>query len=178
MNLRLPVASAIMFACASLVFSQDPGVVGPKHPRTAGDYQPRTLNEIAALAPAADDMRDMQERMVTTKDFIPSKVGATFIGTIRPISPAKKEVIRQWSRLYAGSMEHYTNQYQKEVLFNEQGTHYWLAVQNKSQLLKRSVKKGQPLDLFLIRLGATTIGKKNDWVLLIENFQLSKRSGN
>lgn len=169
------VALFILLAGVSTVCSQDPSDSRIKKPRTAEDYQSRTLKEIAYLEPARDDMRDMRERMVTTKDFIPSKVNVAFTGMIRSIPPARKEVIRQWSRLYAGSIEHYTAQYQKEVLFTENGTRYWLAVPNGSELLKRSVKKGELLDLFLIRLGATTIGKKNDWVLLVENFQPSNR---
>ena len=40
----------------------------------------------------------------------------TYTGSTRPIPQFKKEAIRQWARLYAGSIEHYTEPYQSEML--------------------------------------------------------------
>jgi hypothetical protein len=53
------------------------------------------------MKPDTKDLRDKQDRLVVTA---------------------------QWARIYAGSMEHYTEPYQSEMLFIEGGKRYWLAV--------------------------------------------------
>lgn len=157
--------------CSSLAAGHDATQAGNKRPRGLDDYQPRTLNEIAALKPAVDDLRDKQGRLVVTKDILPSMVQVTYTGSTRLIPQMKKESIRQWARLYAGSMEHYTEPYQREMLFMENGVRYWLAVGKNSELLKGQHKKGKQLNLYLIRLGAAVVGDKYDWTLLVEDFR-------
>lgn len=166
----------VLCFCGSLVMGQEASRVGMKKPRTLDDYQPRTLKEIVSLKPAPDDLRDKLDRLLTTRDIIPSRVKVVYAGSIRPISFAKKESIRQWARLYAGSMEHYTEPYQSEMLFVENGARYWLAVQTKSPLLKRKFRKGESLNLYLIRLGASISEDKYDWTLLVEDFRQANAS--
>lgn len=144
---------------------------GVKRPSTPDDYQRRTLKEIFAMKPDEQDMRDMQGRLLVTRNTIPSAVQVTYTGSSRVLPQMKKESIRQWARLYAGSMEHYTVPYQTEMLFLENGVRYWLAVNRNSPLLKRELKNGDKLDLYLIRLGASVSGNKYDWTLLVEEFQ-------
>lgn len=144
---------------------------GPKKPRTLDDYQPRTLKDIFAMKPGPTDLHDKQDRPVVTADELPSRVRATYMGSTRLIPQFKKEAIRQWARLYAGSIEHYTEPYQSEMLFREGGVGYWLAVQENSPLSKQELRKGEALNLYLIRLGASIVGDKYDWTLLVENFR-------
>jgi hypothetical protein len=142
---------------------------GPKKPRSSEDYTPRSLRAIAAMKPDPNNLRDKQDGLVVTADDLPSRVRVTYEGATRPIPQMKKEVIRQWARLYAGSIEHYTETYQSEMLFVEDGVAYWLAVPKDSLLFsKQSFRKGEPLDLYLIRLGAVIVGDKFDWTLLVE----------
>ena len=154
-------------------FADGQGVnqAGPKKPRTLDDYRPRTLKEIFAMKPDPKDLRDKQDRLVVTADDLPSRVRATYTGSTRLIPQFKKETIRQWARLYAGSIEHYTEPYQSEMLFREGGVGYWLAVQENSPLSKQELRKGEALNLYLIRLGAAIVGDKYDWTLLVESFR-------
>ncbi len=154
-----------------LVYGQDTQA-RPKKPRSFEDYTPRSLKEIAAMKPDPNSLRDKQDNLFVTADDLPSRVRVTYTGSTRPIPQLKKEVIRQWARLYAGSIEHYTEPYQTEMFFIENGVGYWLAIPKDSPLLsQQSFKKGERLDLYLIRLGAAIAGGKYDWMLLVEKLQ-------
>src|SRR6266498_1985052 len=168
--------SLTFLLCGSLASGQDASQAGPKKPRTLEDYQPRTLKEIAAMKPAPNSLRDKQDRLVVTADDLPSRVRVTYTGSTRLIPEFKKEAIRQWARLYAGSIEHYTGPYQSEMLFMEAGVGYWLAVQQNSRLSKKEIRKGEALNLYLIRVGAAIVGDKYDWTLLVENFREAETS--
>jgi hypothetical protein len=162
---------------STLAFGQDASRAGNKKPRTLDDYQPRTLKEIVTMKPDPKDLRDKQDRLVVTADDLPSKVLITYTGSTRLIPQFKKEAIRQWARLYSGSIEHYTVPYQNEMLFMENGVEYWLAVQKNSPLSKREIRKGAALNLYLTRVGASIVGDKYDWTLLIEDFREVETSG-
>src|SRR5712692_4294302 len=114
-SIGLVFLSFLLFG--SLALAQDAGQAGPKKPRTLDDYQPRTLKEIVAMKPDPQDLRDKQDRLVVTGDILASVIQVTYTGSSRSIPQFKKEAIRQWARLYAGSMEHYTEPYQDEMLF-------------------------------------------------------------
>ncbi len=161
----------------ALAFGQDASQAGTKRPRTLDDYQPRTLKEIVAMKPDPKDLRDKQGRLVVTADDLPSRVRVTYTGSTRLIPQFKKESIRQWARLYAGSIEHYTEPYQSEMLFTENGVGYWLAVQKSSRLAaKKQFKKSEALYLYLMRVGASIVGDKYDWTLLVENVREAETS--
>jgi hypothetical protein len=151
-----------------VTFGED-SQAGPKKPRSFEDYTPRSLKAITAMKPDPDSLRDKQDSLVVTADDLPSRVRVTYGGATRPIPQLKKEVIRQWARLYAGSVEHYTETYQSEMHFVEDGVAFWLAIPKNSLLLsKQGFKKAEPLDLYLTRLGAVIVGDKYDWTLLVE----------
>jgi hypothetical protein len=156
---------------SALAFGQDASQAGNKKPRTLDDYQPRTLEEIVAMKPDPKELRDKQDRLLVTADDLPSKVLITYTGTTRLIPPFKKEAIRQWARFYAGSIEHYTVPYQSEMLFMENGVGYWLGVQKNSPLSKKELRTGAALNLYLTRVGASIVGDKYDWTLLIEDYR-------
>ncbi len=161
----------------ALAFGQDASQAGTKRPRTLDDYQPRTLKEIVAMKPDPKDLRDKQGRLVVTADDLLSRVRVTYTGSTRLIPQFKKESIRQWARLYAGSIEHYTEPYQSEMLFTENGVGYWLAVQKNSRLAaKKQFKKSEALYLYLMRVGASIVGDKYDWTLLVENVREAETS--
>jgi hypothetical protein len=173
---RLLHVFLMLLLCTNLAFGQNASQPGNKKPRSLDDYQPRTLKEIAAMKADPKDLRDKQQRLVVTADVLPSMVQVTYTGTTRLMPPLKKESIHQWARLYAGSMEHYTEPYQTEMLFLEGGKPYWLAVQKNSALAKRELRKGQALNLYLIRLGASIVGDKYDWTLLVQNSREAETS--
>lgn len=167
---------SLTFVLCGLASGQGVNQPGPKKPRGLDDYQPRSLKDIFAMKPDPKDLRDKQDRLVVTADDLPSRVRATYTGSTRLIPQFKKEAIRQWARLYAGSIEHYTEPYRSEMLFREGGVGYWLAVQQNSPLSKQELRKGAALNLYLIRLGAPIVGDKYDWTLLVESFREAEPS--
>lgn len=159
----------------SPTYAQDS--LGPKakKPRTVDDYEPRTLKEVAAKEAGAESRGNKEETMIVYADTLPSRVRATYIGSIRPLPQIKQEVLRQWARLYAGFPEGYTEPYESEMLFSEGGAEHWLAVRKKSlPQFQQKLKKGEAVDLYLIRVGAAKASDDWELMLLIESFEKAK----
>jgi hypothetical protein len=163
--------AALLLGC-DMAHGQDSLGVKPKKARTSADYKPRTLKVIAAPGPYADGRGNKEETVSVTADLQPSRVRATYTGLSRPLPQIKKEVIRQWARLYAGSTESYTEPYETEMLFTEDRAKYWLAVRKKSlPQVRQKLKRGELVDLYLIRVGAARTAAGWEPMLLIESFQ-------
>ena len=148
---------------------------GEKKPRTEADYRVRTLSELTTLLPdyMADkpQLKDENLRIVVHADLLPSRVKVLYDGTARPLTENRKQVITQWANSYAGAPEFYTRPYETEMLFTEDGKSYWLAV--KKEFLPRfeqELKKGEAVELFLIKLGNARIDDKLEPVILVEKF--------
>lgn len=158
-----------LLVVGNFAHGQDMSSAGPKKPRTAEDYKPRTLKEIAAMS-AAEIAREGNSVEVVTGDLLPSRVRVTYYASQRPISRATRRVIFSWANRYAGDTQHYTLPYQTELLFQQDGRNYRLVV-NKNLLprFKQEIKKGTPVDLNLIRLGGFKAYGKWVWVLLVES---------
>ena len=149
----------------------------PKKARTPDDYKARTLKEVAAQGADAESRGNKEETMIVHADILPSRVRVKYTGSVRQLPQIKKAVLRQWARLYAGSMESYTRPYESEMLFTEDGAKYWLAVREKSRpQFERELKKGDAVDLYLIRVGAAKTSDKWELMLLVESFQKPNRS--
>lgn len=146
----------------------------PKKARTPDDYRLRTLKEVTAAegAAGAESRVNKEETMVVHADILPSRVRATYTGSVRTLPQIKRETLRQWARLYAGFPEGYTKPYETEMLFTEGGREYWLAVRRESlPRFKQELKKGEAVDLYLIRVGAAKVSGGWESMLLIESFQ-------
>jgi len=155
-----------------LVYGQDSLGPQPKKPRTSEDYKPRTLKEVAAKGSDSASLGNKEETMVVHADILPSRVRATYAGSAREFPQIKREVLRQWARLYAGFPEGYTKPYETEMLFTESGTEYWLAVKKESlPRFEQELKKGEAVDLYLIRVGAARTSNEWESVLLVESFR-------
>jgi hypothetical protein len=144
----------------------------PKKARTTDDYKVRTMKEIATAGSVLlrEDAGPEGERFLDG-DLFPSRVRATYRGGVRPVGKEKKELIAQWAARYAGNPDHYTQPYTNEVLFRASGVDHWLVVKNATlPELKRQLKKGGSVDLYLVRLGALKKGDNWQWVLLVDMF--------
>jgi hypothetical protein len=148
---------------------------GEKKPRTESDYRVRTLSELTTLQPnyMADkpQLKDESLRIIVHADPLPSRVKVFFDGTSRPVTENRKQVITQWANSYAGAPEFYPRPYETEMLFTEDGKNYWLAV--KKEFIPRfdkDLKKGEGVELFLIKLGNTRMDDKLEPVILVEKF--------
>ena len=156
-------------------YGQDSLGPQPKRPRTPGDYKSRTLKEVSARGAGAESRGNKEETMLVHADILPSRVRAKYTGSARPLPQIKKEVLNQWARLYAGFPEGYTERYETELLFTEEGTEYWLAVKKESlPRFERELKKGEAVDLYLIRVGAAKAPDEWESMLLIESFRKPK----
>jgi hypothetical protein len=159
-------ALALTFAlCGGASFGQSPP--GSKKARTPDDYQPRALKEVVAKSRG-----DVETGVVLHGDLLPSRVRVTYKGSTRPLPKDRKDVLQQWTQRFAGSPEHYTVPYKTEMLFTEDGVEHWLAVRkNLIPRLAKELKRGETLDLFVIRLGAVRVGGGWEEVILVESFR-------
>lgn len=144
----------------------------PERARALDDYKPRTLKEVTAGGPDMEDVGDEEETIIVDVDILPSRVRATYTGSVRPLPQIKKEVLRHWAQLHAGLPEGYPDAYETEILFTENGAEYWLAAREESvPRFERELKRGEAVLLYLIRVGAGKASDKWEPMLLIERFQ-------
>jgi len=155
-----------LFCLALLIICAQAGV---KKPRELADYAPRTLNELAQLKAAS--VENINENITIQGDIVPSRVKVVYEGTSRPLIEIRKDAIGEWTRRYAGAPEFYTRHYETEVLFSEGEGKYWLVV--RKELLpafEKGLKKGDVVELYLIKLGGVRNGDTWESVLLVEKF--------
>ena len=149
---------------------------GEKKPRTEADYHARTLLELSTLqpdyianSPEYKDAKDL--RVVVHGELLPSRVKVVYDGTTRPADDHRKYVIKEWANKFAGAPEFYTVPYETEMLFTEDGKSYWLVVKNEFvPQFAQELKKGEAVELFLIKLGNAHVDGNLQPVLLVEKF--------
>lgn len=157
----------------SLGYGQDSMGPGPKRARTSEDYKPRTLKEITEEVSEAE--QDRGSGVIVRGDIIPTRARVIYEGRRRPLPKSSKAVLNRWAQLYAGAPGHYTKPYETELLFKEGRRKYWLAVGTPSLArFKSQIKKGNAVDLFVIRLGGAKNAETWTPLILVENFQKTK----
>ena len=141
---------------------------GVKKPRELSDYKPRTLK---ALAENQTEGEQVHENLIIQGDLSPSRVTVVYRGNMRPLDPKVKAAISNWANRYAGNPESYTAVYEKEMLFSEGDTEYWLPVRKDLfSELEKKIKGDDKLDLLLIKLGRIRSSDKWTPLLLAERF--------
>lgn len=173
MPCRILCLVAILVSLTYSVQAQDPAGPRPKRARTPDDYQTGTLKELAAKPASAESRGNKEETMVVDSDLSPTRVRAKYAGRTARTPEAKAELIRQWARLYAGSLETY-KPYEVDVAFTEDGNQYWLTFKQKTLESFWKSAWNKPVDLFLIKMGAVKQGDTWVPVLLVESFQEAK----
>ena len=163
---------ALLFALL-LSFGMSRGQEGsgpqPKRARTPGDYEPRTLKELAAADAGAESRGNKEETMLVHGDILPSRVKARYANLSRRLPQNKREVLRQWAVRFAGFPEGYTGPYEVELLFEEDGVAHWLAVRRGGDPARGELKRGGWFELFLIRVGSAKLADRWEPVLLVES---------
>ena len=149
---------------------------GVKRPRTLEDYQSRTLRELKDLLPpsfAADEQVKNNYQglaIIVHGDLLPSRVKASYQGITRPLNERRQSLMAQWAKERAGSLEFYKS-YDTEALFTADGEDYWLAVRKESlPQMEKELKKGDGVELFLIKMGNIRIDNKLEPVILVEKY--------
>lgn len=170
-----PSFAAVLFVCslAFIVQAQEPGGPRPKRARTPEDYQVGTLKELSAQPASAESRGNKLETMVVDPNLTPTRVRVKYAGLTARTPEAKAQVIRQWARLYAGSLETY-KPYEVDVAFTENDSQYWLTFRQKTLASFWETAWKKPVDLFLIKMGSIKQGDKWVPVLLVESFQEAK----
>ena len=151
---------------------------GAKKARTIDDYHPRTLKELSSLVPeniaSSPEYKAAQSenlRIIVHADELPSRMKVTYEGTTRPLHENRKSVIKQWADRLAGAPEFYTAPYETEALFTENGENYWLGVRTEFlPKFPQELKKGDAIELFVIKLGNIRIDNKLEPVILVEKY--------
>lgn len=159
---------------SNIVYGQGSLGPQPKKARTLDDYKPRTFKEIIAEG-LERESHDAADKIIVHGDLLPSRVRATYQGSARLLPPGKKDVLHRWAQLYAGAPTHYTVPYTAELLFSEGQRDYWLTVRKESVAqFRKQLKKGDAVDLYLIRLGGLRTGDGVERLLLVETFRQPK----
>ncbi|HET6976271.1 MAG TPA: hypothetical protein VFI24_08105 [Pyrinomonadaceae bacterium] len=169
MKLKIyPILMLSILLTPTLVYSQ-----GPKKPRTPEDYTPRTLQQLSELQPdyVAREPAHKDAAVIVHGELLPSRMRVIYSGEKRLLLQEKKTVIDGWANKFAGMPEFYTVPYDTEMLFTENGESYWLAVRKEFvPQFEQQFKKGDTLELFLIKMGSRRINDKLEPVILVEKF--------
>lgn len=140
-----------------------------------GDFERRTLQELVKIN-AQEDSEDIKrfpdkDQFVFRGKILPSVVRLTYTGESRQVSTERKKFIELWAKLYYRNLG-YANLYETEFLFKEDTADYWLPVQKQvAKYFDGELKKGELVDLYLVRPGGTRLKEKIDWIFLVEEFQ-------
>ena len=95
---------------------------------------------------------------------------ATYIGVSRLITQSNKKALLRWTQCCAGDPDHYIKAYENELLFEEDGVHYWLPIPKQQLVIQHQFLKGDPVDLYLIKVATNRGRSDRGWALLVERF--------
>lgn len=175
--MKIKKSLAALFSVGLLVltvYAQEPAGPRPKRARVPEDYQVGSLKDLAAKAPSAESRGNKLETMLVDSDLSPTRVSVKYAGLTARTPENKAELIRQWARLYAGSLDTY-KPYEVDVAFKENGIDYWLTFTQKTlTAFWDSGLSNKPVDLFVIKMGKVKQGDKWVPVVLVESFQAAK----
>lgn len=140
-----------------------------------GDFERRTLQELVKIN-EQEDSEDLkrfpdQSQFVFRGKTLPSVVRLSYTGESHLLSAERKKFIELWASSYYRNPG-YANLYEAEFLFKDGSTEYWLPVQKQvAKYFDGELKKGELVDLYLIRPGGLRVKGKIDWIFLVEEFQ-------
>jgi hypothetical protein len=132
-------------------------------------FKPRTLKEVISITTKAVRPDDS---MFLAQNQLESKVEVVFTGKSRPITKARKTFIETWFGMLRTDQKELADVYEREYLYKEGETEYWLATSRPiTKYFDKELKPGEKMDLYLISIGAYRSDGDIDCVLLVEEFQ-------
>lgn len=165
---KLILALFVLAFCAATVRAQD------EFPYDV--YKPRTVSEMVALnadGKNADVVYGKTDapQMVLYADFLHSQTRVKFANKSRPISAARRELLKFWQTTFKMD-EKILNLYENEYLFKECESEHWIPVQKQvAAYFPKELKEGDMISLFLMRGGGRKVGSGWDWVFLVNEFK-------
>lgn len=126
-------------------------------------YQETTLAEVTA-----ENSYLMDGDYSVMGKALPLKVKVAYTGEIRNINADKKHLIEMWVKSFSVDPK-IAERFQKEMLFLESGSTYWLPVQNELiPAFQEELKSGNCTWLFMQLWG----GAKKQFVFVVNEFQV------
>ena len=133
-------------------------------------YKSRTLAEIIDLNNPKLDAGAKKQMMMSGK-FFDSRVRVKYIGTSRPLSPERKEILNAWKTTHNIKPE-IVALFEKEFLFKECEKEYWLPVQKQvAEFFPKELKEGEMITLYLIYGGGLKTPERADFLFLVNEFE-------
>ena len=134
-------------------------------------YKPRTLSELVELNPNPPRLESEKKVALISGDWFHSQVRLKYIGTPRPLSSKRKEIINNWKTSFRIPTET-ANLFDKEFLFKECDNEFWLPVQTKvSSYFQKELKEGDIVTVYLFLAGGLKVAGKWDLLFLVNEFE-------
>ena len=113
-----------------------------------------------------------EKAMLLTGDSFPSKVKLIYMGRSRPVGPERQKLLAGWSKALKDSLPpNVVELFKSEMLFKENGTEHWIAVQKPLlEFLPKEVKANQQITGFIIWIGAIKVQGQWDWLFAMNEF--------
>jgi len=139
------------------------------------EYKPRTMGEIIKLNADVETRKYEQRQIALSANPLYSQVRVVYTGTSRPISSARKDLLKMWAEMLnikTSKGSDVTKLYENELLFTECGKEYWLPVQKQViPYFEKELQKDDMVSLFIGRVGGEKVAEKWDWLFLVNEFQ-------
>ncbi len=93
-----------------------------------------------------------------------------YTGQSQPIGEIRQELIRKWLKTL-GKDKSTVELFEREYLFREDGIDHWIPVQAKvAAYFDDELTVGQPVELFVVWVGAHYAGAEITWVFIANEF--------
>jgi hypothetical protein len=139
-------------------------------------YQPRTLASVIKInKPLCEEMDSSPEsqgkkKILLTGDNFPSKVTLTYEGKSRPLVGPLRDVLVAWAKS-TGRSEDMTQVFATEGLFEENGAHFWIALQKPLvDPLAKEVKAGQHFNAYVMWMGSIKVEDHWEWLFAMNEY--------
>jgi hypothetical protein len=128
-------------------------------------YKPATISGIKATLSFDYPDKFVGFTINSNASANPYRIKATYLGDLRPIVPARRQLIWFWSPNYFGRL------FEQELLVEAEGERIWMPVQ--SPLIadfQRELERGDRVELFIMAVGTIDDEDRHEWVFVINEF--------
>lgn len=132
-------------------------------------FQPRTMKEIVVLS-SDSRISSLEENTVVFTKRLPSQVTLTYTGESRKVSSETAEFIEGWVKTFAHHPR-LLKLFDRELLFTDGSSQYWLPVPNNGPTYERVLRKGEVLTLFITAIGMKKSSGQARWFFIVNKFE-------
>ena len=133
-------------------------------------YQPVSLNELK------ETLFDYPEQHVgitinAEATARPYRIEGVYLDELRPIAPARIELIRKWWGETFKVDDRFTRLFETELLFEVEGTQYWMPSQKQVIPYFQELRKGDKVELYVMVIGTIDNRDTHEWIIIVNEFQ-------